>query len=64
MNLSDLTFSELVTLEYALCYRLEFLALQKIAYKYNPQLEEYYALEIEKVKDLSVKLNIPLSITF
>ena len=64
MNLTDLTFSELVTLEYALCNRIEFLTLQKIAYKYNPQVEEYYALEIEKVKELSIKLNIPLSISF
>lgn len=64
MNLTDLTFSELITLEYALCNRIEFLASQKIAYKYQPQLEEYYTKEIEKVKDLSIKLNIPLSITF
>jgi len=64
MNLTDLTGSELVTLEFALCNRIEFLTLQKIAYKYNPQVEEYYALEIEKVKELSIKLNIPLSISF
>jgi len=64
MNLTDLTGSELLTLEFALCNRIEFLILQKIAYKYNPQLENYYALEIEKVKDLSVKLNISLSIKF
>jgi hypothetical protein len=64
MNLTDLNFSELVTLEYALCNRIEFLTLQKIAYKDQPQLEEYYTEEIEKVKDLSIKLNIPLSITF
>jgi hypothetical protein len=64
MNLTDLTFSELVTLEYALCNRIEFLTLQKISYKDQPQLKEYYEKEIEKVKDLSVKLNIPLSITF
>jgi hypothetical protein len=64
MNLTDLTFSELVTLEYALCNRIEFLTLQKIAYKDQPQLKEYYEKETEKVKNLSVKLNIPLSITF
>jgi hypothetical protein len=63
MNLTDLTFSELVTLEYSLCNRIEFLTLQKIAYKNHPQLKEYYEEEIEKVKDLSIKLNIPLSIT-
>jgi hypothetical protein len=64
MNLTDLTFSELVTLEYAFSNRIEFLALQKIAYKDQQQLVEYYTEQIEKVKDLSIKLNIPLSITF
>ena len=64
MNLTELNGSELVTLEYALCNRIEFLTLQKIAYKDHSQLKEYYEEEIEKVKDLSVKLNIPLSITF
>jgi len=64
MNQFELSFQELVTLEYALCNRIEFLTLQKIASKDQPQMKLYYEKEIEKVKDLSVKLNIPLSITF
>ena len=64
MNLNELSFQELVTLEYALCNRVEFLTLQIIEYKHHLQMKEYYERELEKVKNLSVKLNIPLSITF
>jgi hypothetical protein len=64
MNLTDLTFSELVTLEYALCNRVEFLTLQIIEYNHHLKMKEYYEKELEKVKNLSTKLNIPLSITF
>jgi hypothetical protein len=60
MNLTDLTGSELVTIEYALNNRFQFLKkLKNDAYSSN--LFEFYSLELEKVEELAIKLNLTIN---
>jgi len=59
MNLTDLNGSELLTLEFALNNRFQILKkLRNDAY--SSRLFEFYSLELEKVEELAIKLNLTI----
>ena len=48
--------AEMMTINFALCNRIEFLILQIDNYKYSPTMLNYYQKELYKVQDLQKKL--------
>jgi hypothetical protein len=60
MNQFELSFQELLTIEFAFNNRLEFLRIQQDSNKFQPQLYEYFLNAESEVKNLAKKLNIKL----